>query len=87
MNISIWLPAIAGAALLVYLLLQRTRPASQIDSGARLASLVGIRRAWGEGDASLRRRATALGRWPYSTVDPEVAWWARWLKSLWTRRP
>jgi hypothetical protein len=87
LNISIWLPALAGAVLLLFLLLQRARPASQDNSAARLAVLVGVRRAWGEGDASLRRRATAQSRWPYSTVAPKVAWWARLLNSLWTSRP
>ncbi|GAC1535409.1 MAG: hypothetical protein NVS2B9_00620 [Myxococcales bacterium] len=81
MRISIWLPVLANAALLLFLLLQRTRAGSH-DSGARLAALAGVRRAWGEGDASLRRRAAALSRWPYSTVAPEVAWWARLLNKL-----
>jgi hypothetical protein len=84
LNISVWLPALAGAVLILYLLLQRARPASQ---AARLAALAGARRALGEGDESLRRRANALSRWPYSTVAPEVAWWARLLNSFRTRRP
>jgi hypothetical protein len=87
MNISFWLPALAGAVLLLYLLLQKARPASQDDSAARLAVLVGVHRALGEGDVSLRRRAAARSRWPYATVAPEVAWWARWLNSLRTPRP
>lgn len=82
MNIPIWLPALAGAVLVIYLLLRRTRFLSPDDSGKRLALLSGVRRVLGEGDASLRRRALALGRWPYSTVEPEVAWWARLLGGL-----
>jgi hypothetical protein len=86
MNISFWLPALAGAVLLLYLLLQKARPSSQDDSAARLAVLVGVHRALGESDVSLRRRAAARSRWPYATVAPEVAWWARWLNSLRTSR-
>jgi len=92
LNSSIWLLVFAGAVLVVYLLLQRSRTAAPDDSPprespARLAALVGVRRAWGEGDASLQKRATALCRWPYSAVPPEVAWWARWLNRVRSPRP
>jgi hypothetical protein len=87
MNIAFWLPALAGVALLLFVLLQRVRPAGQDDSARRLAALVGVRRALGEGDASLRRRASALSRWPYAVVAPQVAWWARWLQSFRTSGP
>ena len=80
MNIAIWLPALACVALVIYLFLQRTS-ASTDDSADRLALLVGARRAWGETDASLRRRSIALSRWPYKQETPDVAWWAR----LWAR--
>lgn len=73
---TIWLPALACVALIVYLLLQRTS-ASKDTSVERLALLVGARRAWGETDASLRRRAISLSRWPFKPGVPEVAWWAR----------
>ena len=78
---NIWLPALACVSLIVYLLLQRTS-ASQDGSADRLALLVGARRAWGETDASLRRRSIALSRWPFKQEEPEVAWWAR----MWRRR-
>jgi hypothetical protein len=87
LNIPIWLPAVASAILLLYLLVHRTRPASRETSTARLAVLAGVHRAWGEGDKSLRRRAQALARWPYQTVAPEVAWWARLLNGLPGPRP
>jgi hypothetical protein len=92
LNPSIWLLVFAGAVLIAYLLLQRSRSVPQDDSPrqespARLAALVGVRRAWGEGDASLLKRATALCRWPYSAVPPEVAWWARWLTRVRAPRP
>jgi len=80
LNIAIWLPALACVSLIVYLLLQRTS-ASADKSAERLALLVGARRAWGESDASLRRRSIALSRWPYKQQAPVLAWWAR----LWGR--
>ena len=78
---NIWLPALACIALIIYLLLQRTS-GSEDKSAERLALLVGTRRAWGETDASLRRRAISLSRWPFKQDVPEVAWWAR----IWRRR-
>ncbi len=80
MDIAVWLPALACVSLIVYLLLHRTS-ASKDKSAERLALLVGARRAWGESDASLRRRSIALSRWPYTQHAPVVAWWAR----LWAR--
>ena len=71
-----WLPALACLALLVFLVLHRTS-GSRDTSADRLALLVGARRAWGETDESLRRRAIALSRWPFRQEVPEVAWWAR----------
>ena len=82
LNIAIWLPALACVSLVVYLVLQRTSSTSD-DSADRLAVLVGARRAWGESDASLRRRSIALSRWPYQQEAPDVAWWARLWARLW----
>ena len=81
---NIWLPALACIALIIYLLLQRTS-GSEDKSAERLALLVGARRAWGETDASLRKRSSARSRWPYRTLTPEVAWWARLVNRLWSR--
>ena len=78
---NIWLPALACVALIIFLVLQRTS-ASEDKSAERLALLVGARRAWGETDASLRRRSISLSRWPFKQEVPEVAWWAR----IWRRR-
>ena len=80
MNIAIVLPALACLSLVIYLLLQRTSATSD-GSADRLAVLVGARRAWGESDASLRRRSIALSRWPYKQEAPDLVWWAR----LWGR--
>lgn len=80
LDIVIWLPALACVGLIVYLLLQRTSSSSD-DSPSRLALLVGARRAFGETDASLRRRSIALSRWPYTKEAPVLAWWGR----LWAR--
>jgi len=76
LNISILLPALACVSLIVYLLLQRTS-ASQHKSAER--------RAWGESDASLRRRSIALSRWPYTQPAPVLAWWARLWGRIWRR--
>lgn len=84
MNDASWLPALACVSLIIYLLLQRTS-ASEDKSANRLALLVGARRAWGESDASLRRRAIALSRWPYTQEAPDLAWWARLWRRLWRR--
>lgn len=85
LNIGIWLPTLACVSLIVYLLLQRTS-ASEDESAERLALLVGTRRAWGESDASLRRRSIALSRWPYTQQAPDLAWWARLWGRIWRRR-
>ena len=71
-----WLLAGACVAIIVFLLLQKTS-ASKDKSTERLALFVGARRAWGESDASLRRRSVALSRWPFKQDAPVVAWWAR----------
>lgn len=84
MNIAIWLPALACVSLIVFLLLQRTS-ATQDKSAERLALMAGTRRAWGESDASLRRRAIALSRWPYAQEAPQLAWWARLWGRIWRR--
>ena len=78
---NIWLPALACIALIIFLVLQRTS-GSEDKSAERLALLVGARRARGETDASLRRHAISLSRWPFKQEVPEVAWWAR----IWRRR-
>ena len=85
MSIAIWLPALACVSLLVHLLLQRT---SGPDNGSAgwLALLVGARYAWGEPDASLRRRSIALSRWPHTQPPADLAWRARLLKRMWRRR-
>lgn len=85
MSISIWLPALAGAGLVLYLLSQRV-PSTESDSATRHAALVGVRRALGESDKSLQRRATARSRWPYATVAPDVAWWAQLLNKIGIQR-
>lgn len=84
MNITVWLPSLACVLLISYLLLQRTS-ATQGDSPDRLALLVGARRAWGESDASLRRRSIALSRWPYTKEAPDLVWWARLWGRIWRR--
>ena len=81
---DIWLPALACVSLLIYLLLQRTS-ATGDDSARRLALLVGARRAWGETDASLRKRSIALSRWPFTKEAPDFTWWARLWKRMWRR--
>ena len=83
MNINVWLPVLACAALIVYFLLKRGTPASEDDSGDRLALLVGAQRAWGESNASLRRRSIALSRWPYKEEAPVLVWWARLWGRIW----
>jgi hypothetical protein len=84
LTIAIWLPALACVALITYLLLQRAFAAHD-KSAQRLALLVGARRAWGESDASLRRRSIALSRWPYKEDAPDLAWWARLWGQIWRR--
>jgi hypothetical protein len=64
LNIAIWVLAVACMSLMIYLLLHRTS-ATEDKSAERLALLVGARRVFGESNASLRRRAIALSRWPY----------------------
>jgi hypothetical protein len=83
LNITFWLPVVACAALVAYLLFKRRTSASEEDSGERLALLVGARRAWGESDASLRHRALALSRWPYKEDAPVLVWWARLWGRIW----
>jgi hypothetical protein len=74
--IAAWLPMLAGVALLLFLLLwpstsvQRTSP-------ARIALLYGIRRSWGETDASLRERSAAASRGASGEQVPRFVWWAR----------
>jgi len=85
LNIAIWLPALACVSLVIYLLLQRTS-AAEDKSAERLALLVGAQRAWGESDASLRRRSIALSRWPYPQEVPDLVWWARLWRRVWRRR-
>jgi hypothetical protein len=85
LNMATWFPALACVSLIIYLLLHRTS-ASQDGSAERLALLVGARRAWGESDASLRRRAIALSRWPYTQEAPVLAWWATLWGRIWRRR-
>jgi len=80
-----WLPPLACVSLIIYLVLQR--PSSSADTSAeRLALMVGARRAWGESDASLKRRAIALSRWPFPQEAPDLAWWARLWNRVWRRR-
>jgi hypothetical protein len=81
LNIAVWLLALACVSLIIHLLVQRTS-ASEAKS-ERLALLVGARRAWGESDASLRRRCIALSRWPYTQQAPVLVWWARLWKRVW----
>lgn len=85
MSLAILLPALACAALLIYFVVQRAAGGGD-DSGKRLALLVGAQRAWGESDASLRRRSVALSRWPFKEDAPELAWWARLWARIWRRR-
>jgi hypothetical protein len=76
LHIDLWFPALACVALIIYVFLQRAS-SSEDTSVARLALLTGTRRAWGESNASLRKRSIALSRWPYAKEEPQVAWWAR----------
>lgn len=85
LDILIWLFALACVALIAIWLLRRGS-ASQDTSAERLALLVGAHRAFGESDASLRRRSIALSRWPYKEDAPELAWWGRALRRIWPRR-
>jgi hypothetical protein len=80
-----WLPALACVSLIIYLLLQRSSAAGD-DSAARLALFVGVRRLWGESDASLRRRSLALSRWPHEQEAPDFVWWARLCRRIWKPR-
>jgi hypothetical protein len=75
-----WLIVLACLSLAIFLLLQPTS-ATGDSSAERLAVLAGAQRIWGETDASLRRRAIALTRWPFTQEKPELAWWGR----LWAR--
>jgi hypothetical protein len=78
---TLWFPVLACIALLAYLFLSVVR--THDNSADRLALLMGTRRIWGETDASLRRRATALSRWPFTPEKPQLRWWGR----LWSAGP
>jgi hypothetical protein len=80
----IWLPALACVLLIIYLLLQRS-PAGD-NSAERFALFVGVRRLWGESDASLRRRTIAQSRWPHQEEAPDFVWWARLWRRIWKPR-
>src|SRR5205823_7637086 len=74
-QIPAWLPAIACAALLLFILSRRATVSE--TSPARIALLYGIRRQWGETDASLRERSAAASRGSSGEQQPRFAWWAR----------
>lgn len=74
-----------GVALLVVILV-RARAGSHDEAAARLAILMGIKRVLGESEASLKRRAVSLSRWPHTRLAPEVAWWASLLARVWVPR-
>lgn len=84
MDIVSWLPALGCVGLILFLAAQRTS-ASADASPDRLALAAGTRRAFGESDESLRRRAIALSRWPFYQEPPAFVWWARWWRKLWRR--
>lgn len=85
MDIAILLPALACVSVVAWLLVRRSS-SSQDTSAERLALLVGAHRAFGESDASLRRRSIALSRWPYKEDAPELAWWGRAFRRISRRR-
>lgn len=76
----IGIAALLGAAFFAALTAWSNRPPAD-EAVRRLALLQGVHRAWGESEASLKRRAVAMSRWPYTRLPPEVAWWA----ALWAR--
>jgi hypothetical protein len=76
LNISTWSSVLVCVSLIAYVLLRRSW-AVKDEFVERLAGVVGARRAWGESDASLRRRSIALSRWPYEQQAPVLAAWAR----------
>jgi hypothetical protein len=69
-----------GVALFAAVLIHRATPHDEAIQ--RLALLVGAQRVRGETEASLKRRAVALSRWPHAKLEPEVAWWATLLARL-----
>ena len=81
LDTQIWLTALVGAALLLYVCRSRFSSRGAHQSAERLALLVGVHRAFGESDASLRHRAIALSRWPYKADAPDLKWWGR----IWAR--
>ena len=78
-----WLPMFACAALLVFILTRHASSAgAQRTSPARIARLYGIRRQWGETDASLRERSAAASRGSSGEQVPRFAWWARTAREI-----
>src|SRR5438094_7525660 len=76
--IAAWLPTLACAARLLFLLFWRApAPQAQRTSPSRIALLYGIRRKWGETDASLRERSAAASRGSSGEQQAQFAWWAR----------
>ncbi len=76
--IAAWLPTLACAMLLLFLLIWR-EPAAHAPrtSPAKVALLYGIRPFWGETAASLRDRSAAASRWPFGKPERRFVWWAR----------
>ncbi len=73
-----WIPTLACLALLIFLLTWRSpAPRAQRTSPAKIALLYGIRRLWGETDASLRERSAAASRSASGKQEPRFVWWAR----------
>jgi hypothetical protein len=64
-----------------------SRASPRDEAVQRLALFQGVKRAWGESEASLKRRAVALARWPHTRLQPEVAWWATVLTRIRGRSP
>jgi hypothetical protein len=80
MTFALRLVCLVGVVLLAAMLAY-TNSGPRDEAVRRLALLVGVDRAWGESEASLKKRAVALSRWPHTKLPPEVAWWA----ALWAR--
>ena len=81
--LATWLPTLACAALLLFILSRRaSSEGAQRTSPARIALLYGIRRKWGETDASLRERSAAASRGSSGEQQPRFAWWARMARRI-----
>jgi hypothetical protein len=76
--IAAWLPTLACAALLLFLLTWR-EPAARAprNSPGKVALLYGVQPFWGETDESLRERSAAASRGSSGKPEPRFVWWVR----------